>query len=274
VLSRRPRRRSTTTRTTKRRRRRARGRLSSVSTAPTCLSTARTSRGRSGHRSQLKDSEYIPLLRKMPESRELLTTWRPRVKKPKSSPGGGASNRRLYRRAAAEDAGVSQRAFDDVEAARQEAEVVSRVGGASNRRLYRRAAAEDAGVSQRAFYDVEAARQEAEVVSELEAHRTGDCTGEHRTGDCTGAHRRRTTTCDVWQLRRSWSCRSSIMICFRMSKSTRRQVPALGPSSASSGDSKLYADGSLKWLSWAEANQQAALDRYAEIRPELNIPES
>ena len=171
VLNRGPRRRSTTTRTTKRRRRRASGRLSSVSTAPTCLSSARTSRGRSGHRSQLKDSEYIPLLRKMPESRELLTTWRPRVKKPKSSPGGGASNRRLYRRAAAEDAGVSQRAFDDVEAA----------------------------------------RQEAEVVSELEAHRTGDCTGEHRTGDCTGAHRRRTTTCDVWQLRRSWSCRSSIM---------------------------------------------------------------
>ena len=40
------------------------------------------------------------------------------------------------------------------------------------------------------------------------------------------------------------------------------------------GDSKLYADGSLKWLSWAEANQQAALDRYAEIRPERNIPES
>ena len=64
--------------------------------------------------------------------------------------------------AAAEDAGV-QRAFDDVEAARQEAEVVSRVGGASNRRLYRRAAAEDAGVSQRAFDDVEAARQEADV---------------------------------------------------------------------------------------------------------------
>ena len=127
VLSRRPRRRSTTTRTTKRRRRRARGRLSSVSTAPTCLSTAWTSRGRSGHRSPLKDSEYIPLLQKMPESvRELLTTWRPRVKKPKSSPGGGASNRRLYRRAAAEDAGVSQRAFDDVEAARQEADVAFR----------------------------------------------------------------------------------------------------------------------------------------------------
>ena len=126
VLSRGPRRRSTTTRLTKRRRRRARGRLSSVSTAPTCLSTARTSRGRSGHRSQLKDSEYIPLLRKMPESRGLLTTWRPRVKKPKSSPGGGASNRRLYRRAAAEDAGVSQRAFDDVEAARQEADVAFR----------------------------------------------------------------------------------------------------------------------------------------------------
>jgi hypothetical protein len=127
VLSRRPRRRSTTTRTTKQRRRRARGRLSSVSTAPTCLSTAWTSRGRSGHRSPLKDSEYIPLLQKMPESvRELLTTWRPRVKKPKSSPGGGASNRRLYRRAAAEDAGVSQRAFDDVEAARQEADVAFR----------------------------------------------------------------------------------------------------------------------------------------------------
>ena len=36
----------------------------------------------------------------------------------------------------------------------------------------------------------------------------------------------------------------------------------------------LFADGSLKWLSWAEANQQAALDRYAEIHPELNIPES
>ena len=90
VLSRGPRRRSTTTRLTKRRRRRARGRLSSVSTAPTCLSTARTSRGRSGHRSQLKDSEYIPLLRKMPESvRELLTTWRPRVKKPMSPFGGG-----------------------------------------------------------------------------------------------------------------------------------------------------------------------------------------
>ena len=36
----------------------------------------------------------------------------------------------------------------------------------------------------------------------------------------------------------------------------------------------LFADGSLKWLSWAEANQQAALDLYAEIHPELNIPES
>jgi len=36
----------------------------------------------------------------------------------------------------------------------------------------------------------------------------------------------------------------------------------------------LFADGSKKWLSWAEANQQAALDRYAEIHPELNIPES
>ena len=38
----------------------------------------------------------------------------------------------------------------------------------------------------------------------------------------------------------------------------------------------LFADGSLKWLSWAEANQQAALDsdRYAEIHPELNIPKS
>ncbi len=38
----------------------------------------------------------------------------------------------------------------------------------------------------------------------------------------------------------------------------------------------LFAYGSLKWLrlSWAEANQQAALDRYAEIHPELKIPES
>ena len=42
----------------------------------------------------------------------------------------------------------------------------------------------------------------------------------------------------------------------------------------------LFADGSLKWLSWAEANQHCrgqaalALDRYAEIHPELNIPES
>ena len=36
----------------------------------------------------------------------------------------------------------------------------------------------------------------------------------------------------------------------------------------------LFADGSLKWLSWAEANQPAALDWYAEIHPELNIPES
>ncbi len=36
----------------------------------------------------------------------------------------------------------------------------------------------------------------------------------------------------------------------------------------------LFADGSLKWLSWAEASQQAALDRYAEIHPELNIPEN
>ncbi len=38
----------------------------------------------------------------------------------------------------------------------------------------------------------------------------------------------------------------------------------------------LFADGSLKRLTWAEANQQAALDRSAsgEIHPELRIPES
>ncbi len=35
----------------------------------------------------------------------------------------------------------------------------------------------------------------------------------------------------------------------------------------------LFADGSKKWLSWTEANQQAALDRYAEIHPEPNIPD-
>jgi hypothetical protein len=73
---------------------------------------------------------------------------------------------------------------------------------------------------------------------------------------------------------------------FRMSKSTRRQVPASGTSPAckqwrfGAFLRALFADsdGSLKWLrlSWAEANQQAVLERYAEIHPEseLNIPEN